>query len=207
MPTFVFKGVRCVSAGCIFYRHTNNGVELLIQYKQPHNKHKFNTVNDNIQYVLEDLGGKSDKLDQSIQDTAARESAEESNGEIFYQLYWNNEMYYKYDFTDYNLKIENSKKYIKTLIERYSTPFINKHSKYVLFLVPLPADQTELYNFGTQEIHPQYNIKRELKWVPIKEITKSPLQIFNHRIRFFIKILKTYSNNINQSLPSVVDGM
>ena len=60
-------------AGILFYRTTPlNNVEILLQHRQYKKKGTY-------YYWYEDLGGKMDKCDKTIYDTAIREASEESN--------------------------------------------------------------------------------------------------------------------------------
>lgn len=167
MPIFTYKGVECVSAGIIFYRISENGaIELLMQQKKDR---KTGTT------FYEDLGGKSSCEDMSIEDVAAREAAEESNGQIVE----------RYMETDYVTKISRSKNYILDLIRKNSISLMQRRNKYALFLVFLPGDHRN-YNFGLKELHPRWDIWRTIDWVQPKDAFQN-LRAVHPRIRHLLK--------------------
>lgn len=128
-PTFFFKNnqhLEIRAAGVLPYVRTEEGVEFLM-------------IRCNRKY--EDFGGKTDIVDKSIEETAARETEEESNCIL-------------------------KKDMLLEKIKNNSIPAYSKHSKYILYFVEVD----EYYHprkFGTREKHE--NIKRTVEWVPIEK--------------------------------------
>jgi 8-oxo-dGTP pyrophosphatase MutT (NUDIX family) len=168
MPIYKYKGVDCVSAGVIFYRFTDDGaIELLMQLKQ--DKRTLSSF-------WEDLGGKSDPEDQSIEDVAAREAAEESNAKISNQF-----------STTYDEQLKSSRNYIRELIKKNSIALLQKKTKYALFLVYLPEKHHKL-DFGSSELHPKWQIHRTLEWIRPRDVFKNVKKIhprIRHVLKFF----------------------
>ena len=172
---FKFGSHECVSAGILFYRfNEEKEVEYLFQYKSD-KKGKI--------WRYEDLGGKHDRKDNSVEEIAAREAAEETNS-VFVTHLMNKESMNRVEYVDI---VSTCKDYIMKLIDIKSISLINPKSKYVLYIVHLPNNIN--YDFGTTEIHPKYNITRYINWMTLKEIRKKKYTEFHPRIRTFIKFL------------------
>lgn len=158
MPTFMYKGIECVSAGIIFYTFAGGSMQFLLQRK----------IGE--KFTWEDLGGKSSTSDTSIMEVAAREAAEESNGQIR-------------DIEGLDI-LNISKKFILKLLDR-AFVFINKKIKYVVFVTYLSLDISKL-NFDDYEHNNVHNIKRTIELVNLKNIKVGEL---HPRIRFILKYL------------------
>lgn len=152
---FNILGAPCVSAGVIFFRFKNGQLEFLLQHK-PDKRQKW---------WYEDLGGKSNPEDKSLDDTAAREVDEESNNQI-------------------------TKAYAKQLMSRDSIALLYQKAKYLVYIVHLP-DQKE-FDFGDHENHPKYVIKRYIKWVSLADVKKIPFAEIHPRIRHFYRMVKLF---------------
>ena len=163
-PTFFFKNnpeweIR--AGGVTFYRvncETNEPEFLMIKYMGNY----------------EDFGGKTDKVDNCIEDTVAREADEESNG------------------------IFNQREVFKILKSRSGT--YCKHSKYIVYV----CKTCKKYNpvdFGDREYHD--DIERTVEWVPYSNlIDKKFIKEYLHiRLRFKYFFLRI--NNIYNSLNSI----
>ena len=141
----------------------------LIYYKFKNNKLQFLLIKCN--NVYEDFGGKTDKVDESFEDTIAREAREESNGifeedEILMEICEKNLAYYK------------KSKYIVSLLETKKE-----------------YDPTD---FGDIEHHT--NIKRTVEWVDYDDIiTKNNLHIRLKFDNFCKKIenIKNYYDRVS----------
>ena len=169
MPTFSYKGVECVSAGVVFYRLTQNGtIQLLMQRKFDKRSNPF----------WEDLGGKSNLGDKTIEDVAAREAAEETNAEI--------QPFEVPEYMPYKTRLETSTNYIKNLITKNSFPLIQRKTKYALFLVYLP-DINHDRDFGSCEINQEWHIERTVEWVDPSDVFKN-IKNVHPRIRHIIKL-------------------
>lgn len=152
----------CVSSGIIFYRDTEDSkdVELLVQQRVGSKS------------WIEDFGGKFDPgLDTCIEDTAMRETAEESNGALVPIGIKNN--------------IKDSQDFIKTI-------FTNKirviSGTYILFLVPLDRKKCdpEPSDFGDCEVENIHGpIPRIVKWVTLTNFKKLNHRQVHPRIRRF----------------------
>lgn len=120
------------AGGCLFYKIINNKIKLLlIEY-------------DDKTYGLDDLGGKTDDIDNTPIETIAREVEEETNLVI-------------------------TKNMVNTMIiNNHCMTFYNQYSRYFMILILVhdgffPDDTI----FGTYEIHD--NIKRKIKWFDYDE--------------------------------------
>lgn len=91
--------------------------------------------------IYEDFGGKTEFIDNSIYDTAAREAEEESNG-IF------------------------SRDVIDNLLP--NAPYFYNRQKYISYFIKL-NEKYDISLFGDIEIHDQ--IKRVVEWVKISDIS------------------------------------
>lgn len=167
MPIFPYNGVDCVSGGTLFYRiNSESQVEVLMQKKIDRKTKKF---------YREDTGGKSSSEDISIEAVAAREAAEELNGQILDK---------KDVPLDYPSRIDKSRDYILELIKKQSIALIQPKTGYALFLVYLPGPYN--HEFGTKELHPVWNIDRTVEWIKPKEAFQH-VQHIHPRIRYMMK--------------------
>lgn len=166
---FPYKGVDCVSGGTLFYRINpeTTEIELLMQKK----------IDKKTQtYFREDTGGKSSSEDASIEAVAAREAAEELNGQILEPC--------SSGTMDYSIRIDRSRDYILQLIKQNSVALLQRKTKYALFLVHLPGPYG--HDFGTKELHPKWDIARTVEWVRPKDAFQDVAQI-HPRIRYLMK--------------------
>lgn len=146
------------AAGVMFYKIQNKKMQLLMISKKG---------------KLEDIGGKIDQIDDTIEEAAAREVEEETNGKI------------------------KAKNIIDRL--RKSQSVYVKGSKYVIFIVEANSSEKALDkdDFGEYEKHD--NIRRDIIWVA-KEKAFSPTFIrgkLNYRIKS--KSLQTKLEGITKS--------
>jgi ADP-ribose pyrophosphatase YjhB (NUDIX family) len=123
------------ACGCLFYKIVNSRVQLLlIQYDHPNSR------------LLDDFGGKIDENDETVVDTIARETSEETNNLIT-----------KEDLKEW---IHNDPKILT---------FYNKCSKYYLKLIEVKEQRSnfllfdiDMDRFGTMEITEK--IQRKVNW-------------------------------------------
>lgn len=115
------------AAGVILYRISGKAMELLLIYSR--NK-------------LEDIGGKIDKIDETIEEAAAREVEEETNGQVTADQI----------IDRLNSAASNQKVYVK-------------NSKYLIYLIKATDDERELEkdDFGEYEDHDK--IRRDIQWI------------------------------------------
>lgn len=169
MPTFTYDGVNCVSAGCIFFRvDKSGGVKYLLQQK-----HDLKTDRK----FLEDWGGKSEATDQSIEETAAREAAEETNGGVQDPTVDTSKM-------SYLETLQASKQYIQSLIRHRTIAIPQRKTKYMLFLVFLPGRHP--IDVGDRERHPKFDIPRTSVWLDGFALKNSNIKTIHHRIRHLL---------------------
>lgn len=163
----------CISAGVIFYQQDADGrIKFLLQRKFDSKKKRT---------YLEDLGGSSIDSDIDICDVAAREAAEESNAQLL------NLEFYHPIFKDYYTRLRACREYVYQLIKTYAKIYINRRSKYALFVVRLPGASD--YDFGGYEIHPNKCISRRIEWIYQDDLTDLPVVSLHPRIRHVYNLL------------------
>lgn len=154
------------AAGIIFYRIDKFGnFEFLLQTK--HYKNKI---------YIEDLGGKKEKIDNSIFETAAREAAEESNAEFIQS-----------NIMQYDIKVKLCKIYFLKLMSENIIKLPYKKNYYMLYLVNIPYHSTDNLDFSDTENHPKFIIRRKIKWWTINEIKNTGVKKIHPRIRHFYR--------------------
>lgn len=128
-PTFYYDGDHEIRAGGL----------LLYRYEDGMEEPEFLMIKTRGKY--EDFGGRTDPLDNSIEDTICREADEESNGII---------------------KTDE----VRELIKDYQ-PIYTPESKYLIYVVKTttPYNPTE---FGTIEIHD--GISRTVEWIKLSKL-------------------------------------
>lgn len=154
-PCFKINGKPYVSAGTIIYSFLDGEHQVLLQ--RIHGKPR-----------LEDFGGKSDKTDKCIRDTAFRECQEETNN------------------------ILTKKKLSELFKSKKSFVYYVYNSKYVVYYIWMePNEATVLKSalFGDQETHD--GIKRTVEWIPLKSLSKNSVHIRLHEI---VEDMKSVSN-------------
>jgi hypothetical protein len=111
------------------------------------------------QGTYEDLGGKTEDIDETIQDVVSRETCEESNNLL------NNELI---------------KKRLQTSKYMY-----NLNSKYIVYLVHANEEESKLKSedFGDKEIHD--DMPRKIKWIPADVLLNK--NIFKHKLAHRLK--------------------
>eukprot|EP01080_Neovahlkampfia_damariscottae_P009118 gene9118-1208_t len=112
---------------------------------------------------FEDLGGKVDQTDETVQFTAAREIEEESNLVI--------------KIEDIIKRLENSKNI-------YLPP-----SKYLLYFVKATSQEEKLAKKDFGDVEKNDNIKRTISWISRKELEEAKL---NNKINYRLKNLKIF---------------
>ena len=170
-PTF-FINSQCIRAcGMIFYRINKlNEIELL--------------VIKNDKSIYEDIGGKTDKLDNKFVDTLFREVEEETNNVINKSI-----VKEEYGIID---KCINENNYSKL------NYIYNNSSKYLIVLCKANKAITALTSndFGKYELLNEKIVKtREIEWVSLKSFLKNPI----HR-RINIKGLESKFKKIQKTL-------
>lgn len=154
-PTFYVKNNPVRAAGILIYRRNmDTSIEFLM-------------INNPFDKYYEDFGGKTDKSDEYIIDTAARETREETNNIL-------------YDKMIYNL--------IKYNLEKI---FYINTSKYVLYIVKCNEFIQNINPtiFGKIELHTGY--ERTIEWISKSkyfEINKNP-RLCDKNIDLFIEKL------------------
>lgn len=136
-PTFYYNNQRnkpIRAGGVMFYKRTPAGIEFLMFLCEWKNEQK----------KFEDIGGKTDRDDGSIEETIAREVEEETNSKIKKQM-------------------------VLDLLSK-STPVYNNRIKYLSYLIEAPEEITHLsqQDFGDVEEHTKW--ERTIKWVKKTEI-------------------------------------
>jgi len=148
------------AAGILIYKITeDNDMELLITDSRGN---------------YEEFGGRVDTDDETIFETAARETYEESNG------------------------LFKMKSLIKRLIN--ADYVYNARNKYITYIVKANKRESELQSedFGNKEIHD--NIIRRVKWMKLDKFLSDNTKIrLNYRIcnkSLFYKLRKIYNNEL-----------
>ncbi len=140
-PTFYFNNdsKKPIRAGGILYFKRVNGKIFFLLIFNPWEKCK----------CFEDIGGKTDIVDLTIQDTISREVYEETNNLIEINL-------------------------TKKLMENHESHYI-ENSKYNLYLIEASEDIKKLnkHDFGLVENHTGW--ERTIEWIPQENIKKIKL--------------------------------
>jgi hypothetical protein len=158
-PVFKFNNNEIKAAGILFYRISKKKRKL-----------QFLMIKDN-NNTYSDFGGKTDKCDKNMKETALRETLEESN-HIF------------------------NKKVIEDQMVN-DNPICNIKSKYALYFYELIKVQFKCNDFGSYELHD--NIKRTVKWVSYGTLMKmSRENKLNFRLKFksFFDKIKYLNRNL-----------
>jgi 8-oxo-dGTP pyrophosphatase MutT (NUDIX family) len=145
-PTFSIDGKPYVSAGVLIYTVRYPTIYFLMQKVDDPRWNKYDTLS----WEWEDMGGKSDKADQTIQDVAFRECQEETNGVI------------------------TRSQLVEFTKDARSFEYCVHESKYmlhVLYVDPVKLDEWGVELFGTVEQHT--GIQRTIQWT-----TYANLQIY-----------------------------
>ena len=134
-PTFYYKQNKCKpirAGGVIFYKRVDEDIFFLM-------------IKNNGMY--EDIGGKTDVCDTTIEDTVRREVAEESNGLI----------------TSFSIFAKNG--------------FYNEPSKYLVYTIEADNDIKErcCSEYGDKEIH--NGLKRTFCWINKDNIDSKDIHI------------------------------
>lgn len=143
-PSFYIDGRVYISAGVLLYTARYPIFSFLMQHIKDDR-----WATDDIVWQWEDLGGKSDKVDKTIQDVAFRECVEETNGLITKEM----------------LEI-----YVK---DPRSFKFPVYECKYMLYVLYVDENKLEEWTpqlFGCTET--LTGIKREIMWVPYSKLTE-----------------------------------
>lgn len=133
-----------IAGGIILYKIFNNNVYLLLIDKNG---------------IFEDLGGKTNARDETIQDTVSREAYEESN---------------------YLIDLNSVKKRLQA-----SNYVYNPNSKYITYLIQANNKEIQLKenDFSNKEI--QENIPRKIKWISLNTLLNP--NIIKYRIACRLK--------------------
>ena len=123
------------AGGILFYKKTKEGIEFLMFY--------CNWKNSNNKF--EDIGGKTDASDSSIEATIAREIEEETNKKI-------------------------TKKTVLDIISKSTPIYSGKKTKYLSYIIEAPPEINKLtkLDFGDVEEHTKW--ERTITWVKKYEI-------------------------------------
>jgi len=138
-PTFFVRNFPIRAVGVLFFRRTETGVDFLFMRRRPFHDEPPTD------WLYEDFGGKTDAVDKTVIDTAAREVDEESNHA--FNMDWLKEQLF--------------------VAKWRGNYFINGRSKYIVFIVPVPED-LDLTVFGDMEAGTNY--RREVLWVSQDQI-------------------------------------
>jgi hypothetical protein len=139
-PTFYHDDHEIRAGGILFYRYvkhqdttsSTSTIEVLLSLKQ--NRY-------------EDIGGKTDPVDQSIYDTISREVHEETNGLI----------------TSYHVQ--------KQLQVKHNSSHFIIHGKYLLYIIQANSFERNVTSSDFGETELLYDIPRTMHWVPIKQLS------------------------------------
>ena len=161
-PTFYYKNNpdnQIRAAGLIFYRVTSDKKDI-----------EYLMINWNGKY--EDFGGKTDREDECYQDTALRETIEESNGIL--------NLYRTFDPVMKN------------------KPIFYKNCKYVTYILKTDVDYKPI-DFGDIEYYE--NVARTVEWVPHSKLikrnfSKNKLHTRLHFKEFFDKLKEVYNQEV-----------
>jgi 8-oxo-dGTP pyrophosphatase MutT (NUDIX family) len=160
---FTIKGVTCISAGIVFWRFRNNRAEVLLQFSNDKKSSKL---------WFEDFGGKREPTDPTIMDVAAREAAEETNAA----------------WTAGDKK--KSQDLIRGWLDTRSRSFINRQSRYALFLVHCPLERD--VNFGDHETGLPFVKYRIAEWIPFEKFLSLNVNLVHPRIRHFWRSISEF---------------
>lgn len=144
--TFYFKGQPVTAAGVLLYKKRDDEVHFLMM-----KAHKG----------LEDMGGKCEVCDKTLEHTIAREAVEESNN-IF------------------------EEEYILNLLEKTNIKVYFPKSKYLVYICKTEIDWT-IEEFDTIEYHTGW--PRTVHWVSQSKLQFSDIH-FRLRSKFFMKTVK-----------------
>ena len=159
------------AGGVIIYRKINNHIEFLLIKKLIGNIERY-----------EDIGGKTDKNDETEFDTIARETCEETNSIINEQI-------------------------IKKQLE-YSKSCYNLKSKYVLYFIKANKYERKLKSHVFGDIETHDSIHRTIEWVNTKMIIDKMITL-HPRLLLMINDIKkqilslqlvNLTNNLTQPL-------
>lgn len=134
-PTFEYEGQPVRAAGILLWTMRNGQVHRL-----------FRKVNGK----FEDIGGKTDMVDNSAVDTAIRETVEETNGKLF---------------SPYHTR-EQCTNIISHLISKSDNVEYNTHSKYLLFKIKVDSSilDMSMKRFGLSEETDWGTLKHYYQW-------------------------------------------
>lgn len=138
-PIFSIDGKPYVSAGVLIYTVRYPTIHFLMQKVDDPRWNKY----DNLSWEWEDMGGKSDESDQTIQDVAFRECEEETNGVITGTLLGE--------------LMKDSRSFEYCVHE-------SKYMLHILYVDPVKLDEWGVELFGTVEEHT--GIQRTIQWIP-----------------------------------------
>lgn len=135
-PTFMFNGSPVRAAGVLLYTY---------------NRGRRRTLFRDINGRYEDIGGKTDPLDNNFVDTAVREAVEETGGKLFCASH----------------RKDKCALILRDLIETHCEIAYNAKSKYVLFKLPVHAGilVMPMKRFGLQEKTDWGILKHYYKWM------------------------------------------
>lgn len=167
------------ASGIIFYRYTLTGPEYLIQQYTYKGKQWYS-----------DFGGKIEKGDTSIEFTAARETAEETNCGLL-MPFWITSILTK---SAYELCKQISINYIMKLIKYDSVRLTSIKSQYILFVTHIPYSLTNNLELGNFELHSKYNHERSIAWITHNDFVNLDYKKIHPRIRTFYSSCKKKYN-------------
>lgn len=165
-----------MNGGVVFYTIIDGRIHFLLQHKQEHKKKN--------KWIYEDLGGKKEENDNSAEEVAAREAAEESNG-VFISNYIPKRLLQN---LKYEVIIKTCKNYLYKLIKNDSIKLVQIRTGYNLFLVKIDYIESEV--FGEKEIHERYNINRRMVWLNEDDLKSIEWRNIHPRIRHFHNKIK-----------------
>ena len=154
------------AGGIIFYKldPLTKQIKMLMQYTE-----RLNQRTNIKRHVYEDIGGKTDEIDNNINDTIMREVVEETNGII-------------------------TKEIVKEHLDKANQSYYLKHSKYYLILVEADKNIVNIDRraYGKEEINGK---KRQFHWIDANRLNTKGTP-FNERIWFLRKEINDFFSTL-----------
>lgn len=147
---FLFQNQPVMAAGVILYKYENQTPYFLLQHKQN---------------GYQDLGGKVENTDTTVQDTIAREAAEETN------------------------QLLDQEEILSRLSSQEHDYYYVKHSKYLFTIIQATEKEGRLgtADFGNEE-QGQKVTPRQVHWVPLSALCNGNLFCRLHSPQFLVDL-------------------
>ena len=154
------------AGGVIFYKidPLTKQIKMLMQYTE-----RIDQRTNIKRNVYEDIGGKTDEIDNNINDTIIREVVEETNGII-------------------------TKEIVKEYLDKENQSYYLKHSKYYLILVEANKNIIDIdrREYGKEEINGK---KRQFHWIDATRLNTKGTP-FNQRIWLIRKEINNFFSKL-----------